>query len=135
VEVELSWFDKPASRLPEAAWLSFAPSVCAPASWEIHKLGRWLSPLSVVSCGNRNMHGVQDGVRVTAGTSRLLIESLDAHLVSPGEPRLLRFDDTTPRMDGGMHFCLHANLYSTNFPLWYGDDTRFRFRLRFQHLE
>ncbi len=132
MDVELAWFDKPASRLPEAAWLSFVPSVGGAATWELHKLGRWISPRDVASCGNRNMHGIGEGVRVTDGTSRLLVESLDAHLVSPGEPRLLRFDDTPPCLEGGMHFCLHANLYSTNFPLWYGDDTRFRFRLRFQ---
>jgi hypothetical protein len=70
---------------------------------------------------------------VTSGASRLSIESLDAHLVSPGEPRLLRFDDALPRLVGGMHFCLHANVWGTNFPLWYEDDARFRFRLRFQH--
>jgi hypothetical protein len=131
IEIELSWFGKPASRLPEAAWLSFVPSVSAADRWEMHKLGRWISPLEIVSCGNRTMHGIGEGVRVTCGGSRLAIESRDAHLVSPGAPRLLQFDDTLPKLEGGMHFCLHANLFSTNFPLWYEDDARFRFRLVF----
>jgi hypothetical protein len=135
IDVGLSWFDKPASRLPEAAWLSFAPPADASDAWELHKLGRWVSPLDVMSCGNRNMHGIGEGVRLTRGRSRLVIESADAHLVSPGAPRLLQFDDTLPRLDGGMHFCLHANLYSTNFPLWYEDDALFRFRLRFADVE
>ena len=100
VEIELLWFAKPASRLPEALWLSFAPAVAAPERWEIHKLGRWLSPLKVVSRGNRNMHGVNTGVRIENAGSRLLIESLDAHLVSPGEPRVLQFDNTLPPAGG-----------------------------------
>jgi hypothetical protein len=132
VQVEVSWFDKPASRLPEAAWLSFAPLMQEPRPWEMDKLGRWISPLTVVSRGNRAMHGIGEGVRIGCGDARLVIESLDAHLVSPGEPRLLRFDDTPPRLEGGMHFCLHANLFGTNFPLWYSDDARFRFRLRLE---
>jgi len=131
MEVELSWFGKPASRLPEAAWLSFTPPVTAEDTWEMHKLGRWISPMDVAGSGNRSMHGIGEGVRVTRRGSRLAIESLDAHLVSPGARRLLRFDDTLPDLKGGMHFCLHANLFSTNFPLWYEDDARFRFRLVF----
>ncbi|MGA2974971.1 MAG: DUF5054 domain-containing protein [Spirochaetia bacterium] len=131
IEIEFSWFDKPASRLPEAAWLSFVPLVNAVDKWEIHKLGRWISPIEIVSRGNRNMHGIGEGVRVSRGGCQVVIESKDAHLVSPGALRLLQFDDTLPRLEAGMHFCLHANLYSTNFPLWYEDDARFRFRLRF----
>jgi hypothetical protein len=129
VEIELRWFDKPASRLPEAMWLSFMPVVAAPERWEMHKLDRWISPLQVVSCGNRNMHGINTGVRIENAGSRLLVESLDAHLVSPGAPRVLQFDDTPPPLTGGMHFCLHACFSITNFPLWYEDDGRFRFRL------
>ncbi len=132
IEIELCWFRKPANRMPEAAWLSFSPPVSDPSSWEVHKLGRWISPLEVASCGNRNMHGVGVGARVSSGVSRLVIESLDAHLVAPGAPRLLEFDDSLPDLSGGVHFCLHANLSSTNFPLWYEDDARFRFRLRLE---
>jgi hypothetical protein len=132
INVELSWFEKPASRLPEAAWLSFTPPVGAADRWEMHKLGCWISPMEITSCGNRNMHGIGEGVRLTRGRARLIIESDDAHLVSPGIPRLLQFDDTLPKPEGGMHFCLHNNVFGTNFPLWYEDDARFRFRLRFQ---
>jgi hypothetical protein len=27
-------------------------------------------------------------------------------------------------------FCLYNNQYNTNFPLWYGDDSRFRFEIK-----
>jgi hypothetical protein len=134
IHVEVSWFGKPANRLPEAAWLAFTPLMEEPRSWEMDKLGRWVSPLAVVSRGNRAMHGIGECVRIGCGDVRLLIDSPDAHLVSPGEPRPLRFDDTLPRLGGGMHFCLHANLFGTNFPLWYSDDARFRFRLRLERI-
>jgi len=31
----------------------------------------------------------------------------------------------------GMHFDLYNNLWGTNFPMWFEDDCRFRFRLIF----
>jgi len=132
IAVELCWFDKPASRLPEASWLSFSPAVGSAGRWQMDKLGCWVSPLEVIPGGNRAMHGVGSGVRLVDEGFELDIESHDAHLVSPGSPRVLRFDGTQPRPEGGMHFCLHANLFSTNFPLWYEDDGRFRFRLVFR---
>ena len=132
LEVEVSWFGKPANRMPEASWFSFSPVVRDPSGWRMEKLGHWVSPLDVVGHGNRYLHGVGEGVRIQDGAGRLVIESQDAHLASPGEPRALRFDDALPPLAGGMHFCLHANLFGTNFPLWYGEDGRFRFRLRFE---
>ena len=130
MDVELSWFDKPACRTPEASWLSVRPVLARAESWEMEKVGRWISPLAVVSRGGRNMHGVGIGIRASSGPNRLVVETADAHLVAPGRPRLLEFDDTLPDLDGGMHFCLHANVFGTNFPLWYEDDARFRFRLK-----
>jgi len=127
VHVELSWFDKPANRLPEAAWLSFSPLVEDPSLWEIEKMGRWLSPLEVVSGGGRTLHGVGSGARIRTAGTELRLQTIDAHLVSPGTPRALRLDDSLPALEGGMHFLLHGNLFGTNFPLWFEGDGRFRF--------
>jgi hypothetical protein len=132
LDIELAWFGKPANRMPEAAWMSFAPWSTAADRWELHKMGQWLSPLDVVSQGARNLHGIAQGVRLSRAGQRLVIESADAHLVAPGAPRLLQFDDSQPPIERGMHFCLHNNVWGTNFPLWYDDDGRFRFRLRFE---
>ena len=30
----------------------------------------------------------------------------------------------------GMHFLLYDNVWGTNFPMWFGEDARFRFVLR-----
>jgi hypothetical protein len=126
--IELSWFDKPANRLPEASWLTFSPLVEDPDRWEIEKMGRWISPLEVVSNGGRSLHGTGRGVRNASGAG-LRLETIDAHLVSPGTPRALRIDDALPGLAGGMHFFLQGNLFGTNFPLWYEEDGRFRFVL------
>jgi hypothetical protein len=36
-----------------------------------------------------------------------------------------------PQIDGehGIHFNLHNNAWNTNYPVWYGDDERFRFEV------
>jgi len=129
-ELNLLWFDKAATRLPEAAWLSFQPQVSRPKRWQIEKMGEWFSPLEVCPKGNRNLHGIGREIRHAGREGTLTIESLDAHLVSPGAPRLLEFDNTQPPLAGGMHFNLHNNLYGTNFPMWYDDDAAFRFLVR-----
>ena len=128
--LELLWFEKNATRLPEAAWLSFAPRVNRPGAWQIEKMGEWFSPLDVCSKGNRNLHGIGRAIRHVGREGTLMIESADAHLVAPGAPRLLQFDDSQPPLAGGMHFNLHNNVFCSNFPEWYGDDALFRFTIR-----
>ncbi|MNO03120.1 hypothetical protein D3C81_2237310 [compost metagenome] len=57
------------------------------------------------------------------------LETLDATLAAPGAGRLLQFDNTFAPLDPGWHFNLHNNIWGTNFPMWYGEDAKFRFRL------
>ena len=128
-EVTVQWFRKPASRLPEAFWFSFAPAVAQPERWTMDKLGSRISPLDVIRNGNRNLHAVGRGVDYAGRDGAVRIESLDAPLVAPGAPRLLRFDNAPPDLAGGFHFDLYNNVWGTNFPMWYEDDARFRFRV------
>jgi hypothetical protein len=137
VYLTAQWFGKPASRLPEALWLSFHPLVREDADWRLEKMGEWISPLAVVRNGNRRLHAVGTGVawQGAGGRSRdvpsgLAIETLDAPLVAPGEPSLLNFTNRQPPLREGMHVNLYNNVWGTNFPMWYEDDARFRFVLR-----
>ena len=130
VELELRWWEKPAYRLPEAAWLSFVPLAPDPSGWRLDKMGAEVDPRRVVAGGNRRMHGITRGIRYRDGEGSLAIDSLDAPLVSAGKRSLLDFDDVLPDLAGGMHFCLHDNVWGTNFRMWFEDDMRFRFRLR-----
>lgn len=129
IDLEVSWYGKPGTRLPEASWLSFQPVVKQPECWQLEKMGLLVSPLEVVEHGNRNLHAVGETVHYAGPDGRLSIHTFYAPLIAPGKPRLLHFDDTPPPLAAGMHFNLHNNVWGTNFPMWYGDDACFRFRL------
>lgn len=122
--VDAAWFGKPASRIPEALWMEFSPMANLNA---VHKLDSWLDPFRVVRGGSRRMHVTWKGV----AWDGLEIEGLDTGLVSLGGPTLLQFDKTLPERNAGAWFCLYNNVWGTNFPMWYGEDARFRFIIQF----
>lgn len=132
IHFDLQWFEKPASRLPEAAWFSISPIVRSPQFWRMDKLGEWISPAEVIRDGNRHLHAVGAGVRYSDTHTRLTIEPLDSTLVAPGKPSLLDFNNRQPNLRLGWQFNLHNNLWGTNFPLWYEDNARFRFVFRLE---
>lgn len=127
LRIDLQWFDKPACRLPEAAWLSFSPLVSDLAGWKMDKMGRWVSPCEVIRNGNRRLHAVGTGVCYAGCDGQLIIETLDAPLVAPGKPSLLDFSNRQPPLAQGMHFNLANNVWGTNFAMWSEGDARFRF--------
>lgn len=130
VEIVLQWFDKPACRMPEATWLSFVPTLAEPNNWRLDKVGQEIDPREVMRDGNRRLHAVGTGMHYRGSDGGFTIETLDAPLVAPGAPSLLNFTNRQPALAGGMHMCLHNNVWGTNFPMWYDDDARFRFVLR-----
>jgi hypothetical protein len=97
----------------------------------LDKMGRWISPLEVILGGNRKLHAVGTGVAYHEAHASLSLETLDAPLVAPGDRSLLNFNNRQPPLRRGMHFLLYNNLWGTNFPMWYEEDARFRFILRF----
>jgi len=127
--LDLQWFEKPASRLPEALWLSFAPRDTVAKGWTLEKLGQKIAPLEVVRDGNRRLHAVEAAEYHNAD-EYLRLDTLDAPLVAPGEPSLLNFNNRQPPLQHGMHVNLYNNVWGTNFPMWYAEDARFRFVLR-----
>ncbi|GIO29603.1 MULTISPECIES: DUF5054 domain-containing protein [Paenibacillus] len=127
IDIDISWFNKQANRLPEACWFTFALKVDNPNLWKMDKMGMRISPLEVVKNGNRNLHAVNAGVNYRGSDGEAMIETLDAPLVAPGEKRLLQFDHTFVSLDGGMHFLLYNNVWGTNFPMWYEENAIFRF--------
>jgi len=130
VMFDLQWFDKAVCRMPEAAWLSFDPRVRDSHAWRLDKLGQWISPLDVIRDGNRHLHAVWQGIRCEDRGERLEINTLDAPLVSPGQPSMLNFTNRQPDLRLGMHFNLCNNLWGTNFPMWFEEDARYRFILK-----
>jgi hypothetical protein len=131
ISMQLSWSDKPACRLPEAAWLSFIPLLPGDISWQIEKLGSWIDPLDVVSRGNRSLHAAGNRIRCRNAQSGFSLVTQDAPLVAPGEPGLLRFTDRLPDLRDGLHVNLFNNVWGTNFPQWIEGAATFSFDLVF----
>lgn len=130
VAVVLHWAEKPANRLPEALWCSFAPVVAEPERWRMDKLGQWVSPHDVVRRGGRSLHGVGlRGLRYDGPDGSLAIRTLDAGLVAPGRPNLLDADPPLPDLAGGWHVLLHDNCWGTNFPMWDEGPASFTFEV------
>lgn len=128
---------KAPTRLPEATWLSWQPAVAAvdSESWTMSKLGQSVSPLEVIRNGSMSMHAVDDNgvsVRSVDGTQQLSVRSLDAALVSPGNPTPFPNVRHLPELEKGVSFCLHNNVWGTNYVMWWpyqeqDDAMRWRF--------
>ena len=71
IYLNFSWFQKPATRLPEALWLSFRPIASDPNGWLLEKSGEAVSPLDVVQSGNRHMHAVSRAFGYKDGSGAL----------------------------------------------------------------
>ena len=130
VEFTLQWFDKKACRMPEGLWFSFAPRVKDTAGWLMDKIGEVFSPYEVVHNASRQFHSVQTGLRYNGEDKRISIETLDAHVVSPGGMPLMDFNNKQPELEKGWHFNLFNNHLNTNFRLWYEEDAKFKFVFR-----
>ena len=130
VEIAFSWFGKVSNRMPEALWLSFYRTASDPRGWLLEKSGAPVSPFDVVSGGNRVMHAALGGVRYNGPEGAFAIETLDAPVVSLGEKMPVRFSRDQPDLSQGFHFNLFNNGWGTNYIQWFGEDMRFRFRLR-----
>lgn len=131
IEIELSWFNKRAFRIPEAIWFSFVTQIDDVKGYSLDKMNHRVSPLDIVRNGNRNLHGIIKGVNYTNKNGGFQIDSLDAFLVAPGRKSLLNFDNLQPDMNDGVHFCLFNNVWGTNFTMWFEEDMKFRFKLIF----
>jgi len=119
VHFDFAWFDKPALRMPEGLWLGFNP--VRPLT-QIEKLGRWVDPKDVVSCGNRELHATS-GLVDFGG---IMLNTIDAPVIAVDHPYLYGFYNKIPACDKGIWINLFNNQYGTNFPMWYEGDARFR---------
>jgi len=118
--VDLQWFQKTSTRLPEAFWLTFNPVVTSNDGWKMDKLGLDVDPLDVILNGSQHQHGVWDGITYTDKWGEMWIQSLDAGIVSPDIPT--PFPTPLEPLVGvkhGMSFCLYNNIWNTNYILWY----------------
>ena len=126
----LSWFGKPATRLPESLWLTFDPVTAADAQWTLEKCSEPVSPQDVVRGGGRHMHGLSTGFSCRSDKVTLYVDTIDAPVVALGERSPLNFSQEEADLSQGVHCNLFNNAWGTNYIQWFGEDCRVRFRLR-----
>jgi Domain of unknown function (DUF5054) len=129
IHLNFYWFDKPATRLPEALWLSFRPIVSSQHGWMMDKSGEQVSPYDVVAGGSRHMHAVTSGFGFSDENQSIFVETLDSPLIALGEKSPLNFSRSQPDLSGGIHCNLFNNAWGTNYIMWFGENMRFRFIL------
>eukprot|EP01114_Cavostelium_apophysatum_P014791 TRINITY_DN3921_c0_g1_i1.p1 TRINITY_DN3921_c0_g1~~TRINITY_DN3921_c0_g1_i1.p1 ORF type:complete len:770 (+),score=169.72 TRINITY_DN3921_c0_g1_i1:47-2311(+) len=139
IKIELEWFNKTATRLPESHWFGFNPIV--PFDWNLYlkKLGEWVDPLQIALNGSQHLHGVESLTFAPmfdseAGHS-FDIYNVDSPIVSVGTVNPFPTPMTPPLVTEGVNFNLFNNVWGTNFIMWYpyldGDDaSKFRFRVK-----
>ena len=130
MHLNFSWFQKPATRLPEALWLTFHPIAPDPAGWMLEKSGEPVSPVDVVRAGNRHMHALSKGFGYKDAKGDFFVETLDAPVITLGVKSPLAFSKSQPDLSAGIHCNLFNNAWGTNYIMWSGEDMRFRFLLR-----
>lgn len=123
LQIDVAWFGKTANRIAEAIWVGFHPIA---SNKRVSKLGTLIETNRVVPKGQCRLHATDYGVVY----DELTIETVDTALVAPQEPSLLEFSDEISN-DSKVFFNLYNNIWGTNFPMWYEEDARFRFVIKF----
>ncbi|XP_067655022.1 uncharacterized protein [Haliotis asinina] len=143
LSIEVQWFDKLPTRLPEALFFTFQPVKQETYSWHLHKLGQIIDPLNVVLNGSQRQHAIDSGViyRSSANTGMEIV-SPDAAIVTvltDADPvSVIPLPLTPIKNINGMAFQLFNNIWDVNFIFWYPyvkedmtTGTKFRFALNF----
>ncbi len=129
VHIHFYWFEKTATRMPEALWLDFNPIVADQHGWLLHKLDERVSPFDVAVGGGRHMHALSSGFEYNSPEDKFYVETIDAPVVALGHKSPLNFSLAQPDLSTGIHCCLLNNAWGTNYVMWYGENMRFRFVL------
>ncbi len=130
IHLDVSWFQKPATRMSEALWLTFHPIAPNPLGWAMDKCGELVSPLDVAVGGSRHLHALSTGFSYRDNDHSFVVETIDAPLIALGEKSALNFSRSQPDLSGGVHCNLFNNAWGTNYIMWFGEDMRLRFVLR-----
>jgi len=147
VNFDVQLFNKTRTRLAEASWVSFRPSLSdAARGWRLRGFNTGIGedtdaavdPTDVVAHGGVHLHSLGPyGFALYSGPEGTLsLASPDVPILSAGllSPFPTPGDNSTlpENMKGGMHFNLQNNIWNVNFPQWYpfaekDKDARYRF--------
>ena len=128
LQIEIVFRGKPANRMPEASFVSFAPSI--EGGWDYQKMGLWQPGSRVVSNGGGQLQAVTAVRGHLTGGRLLTLSPLDTPLVGPAGSDFMTFSKAPPDLSQGLRFNLHNNKWGTNFPMWWEGDFKARFVLK-----
>ncbi len=117
-KIEIIQLKRKPLRLPNAFWLKFDGFG---EGFELRKMEEWIKPCDIV--GSPLICATDYGIK----NDKVEIESKDACLVAPYGRRLYDYEVNPKGED--MYFNLYNNIWSTNFPLWYTDPTKYEFEI------
>jgi hypothetical protein len=128
----VSWQKQP-DTWPEAAWICL-PFKCDNPQFRLGRTGADVDPVKDMVTDNANYHlwWVNNGVSVFDGSTGegIGICSMDAPLVSLGEPGEYKFDKRYEPEKPYVYLNLYNNHWRTNFPAWIGNGQRMSARVR-----
>ena len=152
INFDFQWFNKTATRLAEASWVSFAPDVGHPDSgWQLRgfRTGNGtemmpgadagIDPTKVVTHGAVHLHSLGPLATVEYHDAQMsvVIAGLDTPIVSAGIlspfPTPSSNASIGENLRTGMHWNLQNNIWNTNFPQWFPfvpEDANGRFRFK-----
>ncbi|MCC7377215.1 MAG: hypothetical protein IT581_21315 [Verrucomicrobiales bacterium] len=130
VELEMTLHDKKAEPWPEAGWWCLPFNVAAP-EFRLGRLGGVVNPaVDLVAGSNHELFALNGGLTVM-GPDGLGIGlcSLEAPLVSLGQPGCWRFSADWRNRGPAVYVNLFNNQWTTNFRLWNEGTWTYRVRL------
>lgn len=132
IDVDLDWFGKQKTRIPEAVWFSCVPNISA-EKIELDKMGYYVDAADVLENGSRHMHSVTGDIKIVGKKGTMRIESIDAPVVALNKNDMMYFDNTEVNPAKGVHCALYNNTWGTNYAQWFGDDMKYRFRIKLEY--
>ncbi|XP_065831101.1 uncharacterized protein [Oscarella lobularis] len=132
LEMDISLFNKTATRLPESLSVYFRPHVKNPENMRLTKIGQLLNPSDVMKNGSQHLHAVdtQDGVLYMDPFIRF--NSMDTSVVCVGRPTPFPTPVSKPNVDDGFAFNIVNNIWGTNYLMWFPlvpDDASTKYRI------
>lgn len=123
IKINLSWFNKDASRIPEATFLRLYP---VNADVKAQKCGFDVDIKDIAENASRRLYAVEKMY-----SSDYEIINHHSPLCIGGFDNLVRFNNNYPSIENdGISYVLHDSIWGTNFPLWYEDNASFDFTIK-----
>jgi len=116
--MKIQLFNKTATRLAEAHWVTFNPIPQDGFNWKLEKMRELVDVLNLTGNASTHLHAV-DSVQYTNLDETFEVKTKDATVVNPGEPNPFPTPMTLPDVTLGMHFNLYNNIWGTNYIMWY----------------